>query len=231
MQLQGRNSTWQKVCPSHCFGLSTFWSVTQIGYAAIRQASPRPARHSQAVTPRVSQPSGGQAVAPHSEPWPAQKSGFSHTSIRCVPSFIPASHPTRSCFLTHLCIHQKVSLEKYFLCSLTLPSTLKLGEIPPASLPKRYRFLHSSHNAVVCNLLCHLVKQMLSCLEVLIWKKKLIPLCSHLSPFHIRKSWYETHAASSYFQCKKQRHQTFSLSDATKRVTVMQNSWTSYSVS
>lgn len=68
----------------------------------------------QAVTPGVSQPRGGQGIALHSLPWPAQKTAFSHTSIRGVPSFIPASHPTHSCFLTHAYIHLKASPGKIF---------------------------------------------------------------------------------------------------------------------
>lgn len=68
----------------------------------------------QAVTPSVLQSREGQGVAPCSVSWPAQKSAFSHTSVRGVASFIPAAHPTISCFLTHPYIRLKASPGKIF---------------------------------------------------------------------------------------------------------------------
>jgi len=114
MQPQGRNTTRQKVCPSHCFGFSMFWSVPQVGCAATRLASPGPARRSGGChTEHAAAPGRPGRSSPFHVPASSGVSLQSHFHPD-VLSFIPASCPTRSCFPTCPYIHLKASPGKIF---------------------------------------------------------------------------------------------------------------------
>jgi len=119
-----------------CFGACLRWGAQPRGWRPRGQPGAV-----EAVTPSTPQPRGGQGVAPRSMSQPAQESAFSPTSIlMCSPSSLPRV-PHVAAFRPVPTFTWRHPQEKSFLCSLTLPSTLRLGEIPPASLPKLSPFV------------------------------------------------------------------------------------------